>query len=53
VTNGTEWETITTAPMNTPADPKPAMALPIISAVDVGAAPQTRDPSSKIAITVR
>jgi hypothetical protein len=35
-------------PENIPADPKPATARPTIRAVEVGAAPQTKEPISKI-----
>ena len=40
-------------PENIPAHPRPAIARPIIRAVDVGATPQTKDPSSKIPIADR
>jgi hypothetical protein len=36
------------APVNIPADPKPATARPMIRAVEVGAVPQTKEPISKI-----
>ena len=41
------------APENIPAHPRPAIARPIIRAVDVGATPQTKDPSSKTPIADR
>lgn len=37
---------VTSAPVKMPALPKPAVALPMMSAVDVGAIPQIREPSS-------
>ena len=37
-------------PEKMPADPKPAMARPIMKAIELGAAPQTADPASKIRI---
>jgi len=39
---------ITKPPAKTPEAPKPATALPAIIAPDVGAAPETRLPISKI-----
>jgi hypothetical protein len=36
------------APLKVPAEPTPATALPMISAILLGATPQMRDPSSKI-----
>jgi hypothetical protein len=41
------------APEKTPALPIPAIALPIIRAIEFGATPQIRLPSSKIPIAVR
>jgi hypothetical protein len=38
---------ITITPHITPAEPNPAMARPTMKAVEVGAAPQIADPSSK------
>ena len=35
------------APVMIPDEPKPAIALPIIRALEVGAAPHTADPTSK------
>lgn len=40
-------------PEKIPAPPTPATALPIISAVEDGAAPQTAEPTSKIMIAMR
>ena len=37
-------------PEKMPADPRPAMARPMMKAVEVGAAPQRDDPASKITI---
>lgn len=47
--NGTVFATIKMAPLKIPAAPTPAIARPIISAVEFGATPQTSDPSSKMA----
>lgn len=41
------------APLEIPAEPNPAMALPQIKAVEFGATPQTNEPSSKIPIARR
>ena len=41
------------APENIPADPKPAIARPIIKVTELGAIPQTREPISNIAIADR
>jgi hypothetical protein len=41
------------APENIPALPIPAIALPMIRAVEFGAIPQTKDPTSKINIPMR
>lgn len=41
------------APEKIPADPMPAIARPMISAVDVGAAPQITEPSSNKAMAVK
>ncbi len=46
---GTVCATIRMAPEKTPAAPTPATALPMIRALELGATPQTRDPSSNIA----
>lgn len=35
------------SPHKTPEEPNPAIALPMMKAVEFGAAPQTREPSSK------
>lgn len=40
-------------PAKMPADPRPAMARPIMKAVELGAAPQRADPTSKITIEIR
>jgi hypothetical protein len=37
---------MTMTPENTPAEPQPAMALPSMKAVEVGAAPQRAEPAS-------
>lgn len=41
------------APENIPADPRPAIARPTIRASEVGAAPQTAEPISKIVIAIK
>lgn len=50
---GTVYARIVKAPENIPAAPTPATARPIINAFDVGAAPHTTDPTSKIMIADR
>lgn len=52
-TNGTEYATMISAPENTPAEPRPATARPQINAIEFGATPQTRLPSSKMKIAMR
>jgi hypothetical protein len=52
-TRGTEYATIINAPEKIPALPIPAMARPIIKAMELGAIPQIRLPNSKIAIAMR
>jgi hypothetical protein len=44
--NGTVAAIINKAPVNIPAAPIPATALPMMSVVDVGATPQRSEPSS-------
>lgn len=44
---------IKTLPEKTPAAPRPAMARPIINAIEVGAVVQMRDPISKMTIATR
>lgn len=39
---------IVRAPLKIPDTPRPAMARPIISAVEVGAIPHMREPNSKM-----
>jgi hypothetical protein len=51
--SGTISDTTTVAPENIPADPIPAMARPMIKAVDDGAAPHRAEPPSKITIDTR
>jgi hypothetical protein len=46
IDNGTR--VLIRAPEKMPAQPIPAIALPIMRAADVGATPQIRDPNSKI-----
>ena len=45
---GTVLDKIRSAPVNTPAAPNPAMDLPMINAVELGATPQINDPISKM-----
>lgn len=44
---------ITVAPFWIPADPIPAIARPTMKAVEVGAAPQTAEPTSKTTTATR
>lgn len=41
------------APVEIPDAPRPATALPIMKAVEVGATAQTKEPISKMAIAAR
>ena len=41
------------APEKMPADPKPAIARPRMRAVELGATPQTKEPSSKMPMAVK
>lgn len=41
------------APDAIPAPPSPAMARPTMSAVELGATPQIRDPSSKMKMAIK
>lgn len=50
---GTDVAMMRYAPEKMPAEPRPAMARPMISAVLFGATPHMRDPSSKIATAAR
>jgi len=50
---GTVFETIRMAPEKMPADPRPATARPMMRAVEFGAAPQTAEPISKMAMAAR
>jgi len=52
-TRGTEYAMMTRAPEKIPADPIPAMARPMMRATEVGAAPQTTEPTSKMNIADR
>lgn len=49
---GTKSTKMRVAPILVPALPKPAIARPTIKAVDVGAAAQMIEPTSKITIVV-
>lgn len=44
---------MTVVPEKMPADPIPAMALPMMNAVELGAPPHRADPTSKIRIAMR
>ena len=48
LTRGTVLAIVTRAPVKIPADPSPATARPTMKAVEVGATPQTKEPSSKM-----
>jgi hypothetical protein len=48
--SGTVFATIMRAPEKIPALPSPAMARPTIRAVEFGATPQIKDPSSNTRI---
>jgi hypothetical protein len=50
---GTEYATMIRAPENRPAEPSPAIARPMINAIEFGAIPHIKLPSSKIPIAVR
>ena len=50
---GTRGMIMIMAPANTPADPNPAIARPIIKDMELGAAPQIADPTSKIRSVTR
>lgn len=51
--SGTICAIITVAPENMPADPIPAIARPTMKASELGAPPQTADPTSKMRIAIR
>lgn len=44
---------ITMTPENTPALPAPAIARPMIKAVELGAAPQMAEPTSKVPMAAK
>ena len=46
--SGTEQAMVTKLPAKIPAEPTPAIARPMINAVEFGAAPQINEPTSKI-----
>lgn len=46
-------ELIRTTPVSTPPDPKPAIDLPRMKAIEFGAAPQRAEPTSKSKMDVR
>ena len=51
--SGIVYATMTNAPEKIPAAPTPAMARPMINASEVGAAPHTVEPTSKMKMAVR
>jgi hypothetical protein len=51
--SGTIWAIIVVAPEKMPADPIPAMALPTMKLVELGAAPHRADPTSKKKMATR
>jgi hypothetical protein len=53
LTRGTEYATMIRAPEKIPALPTPATALPMIKAMEFGATPQIKLPSSKMPIAIR
>lgn len=53
LTKGTAYAMMTRAPEKIPADPTPAIARPMMRATEVGAAPQTTEPISKMKIADR
>ena len=44
---------MTLEPENMPADPRPAIARPMMNAVEFGAAPHNAEPTSKMPIATR
>ena len=46
--NGTDTVMMRIAPLKIPAEPMPAIARPMMSAVELGATPQMREPTSKM-----
>ena len=44
---------MTRAPQKMPAEPTPAIARPTINAEDVGAAPHSAEPTSKMKIEIK
>lgn len=53
VCRGTTWTMQTIEPAKIPAAPTPAIALPMMNAVDVGAAPQSAEAASKMTMLVK
>jgi len=53
LTIGTVYAMMTIQPEKRPEEPSPAMARPTIKAFEVGAAPHTAEPTSKMSIEVR
>lgn len=50
---GKIWVRMTEDPENIPAEPIPAMARPMMKAVELGAAPQIAEPTSKTTTAAR
>ena len=50
---GTSGSIIIIPPEKIPADPSPAMARPMMKAVELGAAPQMAEPASKMTMEKR
>lgn len=50
---GISGSNIIIPPEKMPAEPIPAIARPIMKAVELGAAPQRADPASKMTIVIR
>lgn len=50
---GATWAIAVIAPVNKPADPRPAIARPTIKALDEGAVAHTKEPTSKIRSAIR
>jgi hypothetical protein len=51
--SGTEQAMIMKLPAKMPAEPTPAIARPMINAVEFGAAPQMSEPTSKITMETK
>jgi len=51
--SGMMWMRMTLEPENMLADPRPAIARPMMNAVEFGAAPHNAEPTSKMPIATR